>query len=172
MKKILSVVASVALVSSASFAMDTSKLYYGAGLALESASAFDSGFALVLNAGLPLEDIKVGPGSLAVEGEFTYSMVPPSVGSLKFSAMTLGAYAAYTYDIDSKMYVKPRAGLIYRSYTMDVPFFGSVSNSEIGIALGVGGGYKLNETMDVYADYTMLDGSDLTHLTAGVQFKF
>jgi len=176
MKKILSAAVATALIATSSFALDTDKIYGGAGVALESANGFDSGFALALTGGLPVMPAgEAGPGTLAVEGEFTYSIIPPAVGDFTFSAMTLAAYAAYTYDIDSQFYVKPRAGLVYRSYTADYSSpFGkySDSTSEIGLAFGVGGGYKLNKKMDIYLDYTMLDGSDLTHLTAGVNYKF
>lgn len=177
MKKIISTAVVAAVIATSSLALDTSKIYGQAGLALESANSFDAGFALVLTGGLPVVKAgEVGPGTLAVEAELTYSLVPPSLGSWELTSMTLAGYAAYIYDINSQFYVKPRAGLIYRSYDFTYDggsiYGGAGDTSEVGIALGVGGGYKLNKNLDVYLDYTMLDGTDLTHLTAGVQYKF
>ena len=179
MKKILSTVAAAALLATSSFALDTNKMYGGASLAIESGpSGMDSGMALILNGGLPVMKAgKAGPGTVGVEGEFTYSIVPPSVEyqtgwtsttSVDYTYMTLAAYGVYTYDINNQFFVKPRVGLIYRS--VDTDGFGS--DSEMGLAMGVQGGYKLNKQMDIVFGYNMLDGSDLTHLSAGVQYRF
>ncbi len=186
MKKILSMVAATALIATSSFALDTSKLYGGASLAIETLSSdVDSGVALILNGGLPvMEAGKAGPGTVGVEGEFTYSIVSPSyeildstgswpntsvsTKSIDLTVMTLGAYGVYTYDINKQFFVKPRVGLIYRSVDVD----GGGSDSEMGLAMGVQGGYKLDEKMDVIFGYNMLDGSDLTHLSAGIQIRF
>lgn len=177
MKRMITTVAAAAIMATSGQALDTSEIYGGAGLALESLSSADAGVALVLNGGLPvMEAGEVGPGTVAVEGEFTYSLVDPSWNWYHYdydvTVMTLAGYAAYIYDIDSEFYVKPRVGLIYRSYDMDYAGYGGFDDSEIGLSLGVGGGYHLNSQMDIYADFTMLDGSDLTHLTAGIVYKF
>lgn len=164
-KKLLVSTVALATLSTASMA-DT---YAGAGLALENLTGYDMGFALVLNGGMTFDDVDLGPGKLAAEGEFTYSMVAPSVGTVDASLMTLGGYAAYIYNVNKELYVKPRIGLIYKSIDYGT-WIGSVS--EIGIALGVGGGYKINKKMDAYADFTLIDGSDITHLTAGVEYHF
>lgn len=178
------------MIATSSLAVDTSKMYAGAGLAIESASNMDSGMALVLNAGLPIiESDEVAPGTLAVEGEFTYSVVSPSWdysgtpyytgypdyrlsytagGTYDLTVMTLAGYAVYIFDIDEQFYVRPRIGLIYRSYDLD----GVTDKSELGIAVGLGGGYRVDRQIDIYLDYTLIDGSDLTHLTAGAVFHF
>ena len=169
MKKILSTVVLATVMATSSFAVDTTKLYGGASLALENADGLDMGLALVLNAGLPVvKGGEIGPGTLAVEGEFTYSLMAPSVGAAELSVMTLGAYGAYIFDIDKQLYVKPRLGLIYRSY--DINYGGD--SSEIGIALGAQAGYKLDKQLDLIVGLNLVDGTDLTHFTAGVQYRF
>ena len=182
-KKIAFSLLTAALMASSSFALDTSKAYGAASVALESVSAagMDSGFAIILGGGLPvIEAGKVGPGTIAVEAELTYSLVAPSYtsGSYKseWSTMSVGAYGAYIFNIDKQFFVKPRAGLVYRSYSWSnnsgSSYYGDYSTSEIGIAFGVQGGYKLNEQLDIIVGYNLLDGTDLTHLSAGVQYHF
>jgi len=179
-KKIAFSLLTAALMASSSFAIDTSKAYGAASVALESANGLDSGFAIILGGGLPVVEAgKVGPGTIAVEAELTYSLVAPAYtwGSYKseLTAMTVAAYGAYIFNIDKQFFVKPRAGLVYRSYSWSDNSgysYGGGSNSEIGIALGLQGGYKLNEQLDIIVGYNLLDGSDLTHLSAGVQYHF
>jgi len=166
-KKLALSTLAAATLATASFA-DT---YAGAGLALESVTDLDMGYSLVLNGGQTMDNIELGEGMLAIEGEFTYSMVAPSLGGYDFSTLSLAGYAAYIYAIDPQLYIKPRLGLIYRGYEATYGSY-SATDSEIGIAYGIGGGYRLNEQMDVFADFTMLDGTDLTHLTFGVQYHY
>lgn len=179
MKRMISAVAAATMMATSGLALDTSELYGGAGLAIETASGLDAGVALVLNGGLPVVEAgEIGPGSVAVEGEFTYSMLAPSYdyGYLDhhythdLTVMTLAGYAAYVYEINEEYYVKPRIGLIFRSYELDSSY--TYGGDGIGIALGVGGGYHLNDQMDVYVDYTRVDGGYLSHLTAGVVYRF
>ncbi len=172
-KKLLVSTVAAATLSTAVMA-DT---YAGAGLALENYSSLDMGFALVLDGGMTFDDVKVGPGKLAAEGELTYSIVSPSQSSfgttIDYTIMTLGAYSAYIFDINKELYVKPRIGLIYKSVDASGSGFGAIaSTSAIGLAFGVGGGYRLNKQMDVYADFNLVDGTDITHITAGVQYHF
>ena len=180
-KKIAFSLLTAALMASSSFAIDTSKAYGAASVALESANGYDSGFAIILGGGLPVVEAgKVGPGTIAVEAELTYSLLAPSLtwGNYKteLTAMTVGAYGAYIFNIDKQFFVKPRAGLVYRSYSWSdnsgSSYYGDYSNSEIGIAFGVQGGYKLNEQLDIIVGYNLIDGTDLTHLSAGVQYHF
>jgi len=169
-KKLLVSTVAAATLSTAVFA-DT---YAGAGLALENVDGLDSGFSLVLNGGKTLDDVKVGNGSLAIEGEFSYSIVPPSYSwwrtTTDVTYMTLSGYAAYIYDINKDFYVKPRAGLTYVSGS--VSGGGAVTSDGIKLTIGVGGGYKLNKQMNIFADLNMISFGDMTHLTAGVEYHF
>ena len=181
-KKVALSLLSVALMASSSFALDTSKAYGLASVALESANGYDSGFAIILGGGLPVVEAgKVGPGAIAVEAELSYSLLSPSqsYGSNKYelTAMTVAAYGAYIFDIDKQFFVKPRAGLVYRSYSYSWSGNSSWggydgSTSDIGIALGVQGGYKFSKQIDIIVGYNLIDGSDLTHLSAGIQYHF
>jgi|GEM_PF-2668265 len=174
MKKSLLSIVLTSLLASSAIASDKNSPYIGGGLALESVDGFDTGIALVLNGGLPLQDVDAGPGVLALEGEFTYSLVPASNdyrwygyhGSWDATIMTLGAYGAYSIDLNKDFYVKPRVGLIFRSIDLDF-----ASDNELGLAFGVGAGYKINKDLSAYVNYNLVDGFDITHLTFGVEYS-
>ena len=180
MKKILATAATAAILATSSFAADNSP-YLIAGAGLEMLTDYDMGVALIIGGGMPL-DVKVGPGKLAVEGELTYSAMAPSYSysgaTVDFTAMTLAGYAAYSFDLSKEMFIKPRLGLIYRSYDFASNYsgYGSYggfgSYTEFGIALGVQGGYKLSKEMDLIAGLNLVDGADLIHITAGIQYHF
>lgn len=180
MKKILSIVAATALVSTSvmAFEPDLDRMYYGAAVALEDTELDDSGMAAVFTAGVPVMQIN-DESSVALEAEFTYTFASSEASyfgsSVEADLMTLGAYGAYNYNVSSEIFVKPRVGLIYKS--MDVTasnsgFGYSASDSEIGLAFGVQAGYNISDTIAVTAGYNLVDGSDITHMTVGAQFRF
>ena len=181
MKKIVSSFAAAALIATSGLAneIEVGQPYLIAGAAIEMVDEFDMGVALVVGGGAPVMDL--GEGSLVAEAELTYSVMAPSYdynfgfyggkGSVEATFMTLGAYAGYQLDLDNQFFVKPRLGLIYRSVDYDVSAY-SGSDSEIGLALGVQGGMKLNEQMDVVVGFNLVDGADIMHLTGGIQYRF
>ncbi len=168
-KKLLLSVTASALMATSGLALDTSKIYGIGGLALESVDGLDAGFAIILGAGLPV--LKAGPGTVAAEAELTYSLVSPSIGGYDMTVTSLGAYSAYKFDINEQYFVKPRVGLVYKSASVSYGS-ASASDSEIGLAFGVQGGYVLNKSMDIVVGYNLLDGTDITHLSAGVNYRF
>jgi hypothetical protein len=145
-------------------------IYIGGGLSVESPTWYDSGIAGELNIGLPLK--RFGKGVLTTEAELSYSLSSPSKNDIDFTATTLGGYIAYIYDIAPRFYIKPRIGVVYRSYSIDGGIWGDDTNSNYGLAYGVGGGFRLIEQTNLYMNYTMLDESDLTHLSIGVEYQF
>ena len=181
MKKILSTVAAAAVLATSGLAsdvnFDTNKAYLSAGIAAEMMDGADTGFALVLGGGVPF--MKAGPGTLAVEGEFTYSISGPSLGDWEATIMNLGAYAAWKYDINKQFYVKPRAGLVYTSVDQDYsgPTYGysvgSYSDSSIGLSVGVAGGYVITKNWDATVAFNMnLSDYDANYLVVGAQYNF
>ena len=175
MKKILSTVAAATLIATSSFALDTDKLYGEAALAIESIDGFDSGTAVVLTAGVPvMEKGEAGPGALAVEVDMSFDLTSPSTTifstEVENSLFTLGGYAAYTYDINDKAYVKPRLGLIYISEEASTGTL-SVSSTTMGLAMGVKAGYKINEKIDAVVGYNII-ASNASQLTIGAAYRF
>ncbi|SFV54844.1 hypothetical protein MNB_SV-12-1869 [hydrothermal vent metagenome] len=172
MKKILSTLTLLATLSSLAIAYDDEigGIYIGGGVALESPLWYDSGVAGALNIGLPL--MRLGRGVLTTEAELTYSISSPSKNNIDFTATTFGGYATYIYDVLPRFYIKPRIGVVYRSYSIESDLWGDDNSDGYGLAYGLGGGFRLIDKTDLYIDYTMLDNSDLTHLTVGIQYQF
>ncbi len=154
--------------------------YGGVGLGIENFStysSYDPGLTLVFNGGKPI--IKLGPGTIGAEGEFTYTALPLNHNRYNndwdLSIMTLGAYATYTFEHTDKLYTKAKAGIVHRNYSWDYnsKYFGSSYDyTATGVAAGIGAGYKFNDKMRVFSDLILLDGSDLTQINAGVQMNF
>ena len=177
MKKILSTIAATAILATSSFAIDTEKVYMSASLGLEQTSGYDSGIAMILTSGLPvMEKGEAGPGELAVEAELTFDLSSPSVGGLDVSFFTFGGYAVWKYDITEQFFVKPRAGLVYQSVSVNTSYLGTTyntSNSEISLSMGLQGGYAINDNLDVIFGYNFaVSGYSLSQLSAGVQYSF
>ncbi len=154
--------------------------YGGAGFGVEkfsSYSSYDPGLTLVLNGGKPI--IKLGPGTIGAEGEFTYTALPMNYNSFgsdfDLSIMTLGAYATYTFDHSDKLYTRVKAGIVHRNYSWDYNGNSRGYNydyTQVGAAIGAGAGYKFNDKLRAYSDLILVDGADLTQLNFGLQMNF
>ena len=153
--------------------------YGGAGLGVETFStysSYDPGVTLVLNGGKPI--IKLGPGTIGAEGEFTYTVLPLSHSSfgsdVDLSIMTLGAYATYTFDHSEKLYTRVKLGAVHRNYSWDYNGGGGFGygGSGVGASAGAGAGYKFSEKMRVYSDLILINRTDLTQLNFGLQMNF
>jgi opacity protein-like surface antigen len=154
--------------------------YGGIGVGLEdfsTYSSYDPGATIVLNGGKPI--IKLGPGTIGAEGEFTYTALPLNYNRSQIdwdlSIMTLAAYATYTFEHSDKLYTKAKLGIVQRNYSWD--YNGNNNNSdfdynEVGVGAGIGIGYKLNNKLRVYSDLILLDTSDLKQLNFGLQMNF
>ena len=154
--------------------------YGGAGLGIEKFSrysSYDPGVTILINGGKPI--IKLGPGTIGAEGEFTYTALPMNYNrfgsDFDLSVITLGAYATYTFDHSEKLYTRVKLGIVNRNYSWD--YNGDSSGysydyNQVGVGVGAGAGYKFNDTLRVYSDLILLDGSDLTQLNFGLQMSF
>jgi hypothetical protein len=162
MKKLLLPLLTTATIITSASASDD--VYVGGGLALQDAGLYDTGMSLVLNGGVSLSDVEVQDGNIGLETELTYTIVSPSVGNVDAEAMTLAGYATYFNNISSQLYTKARLGLAYVS--PDNAF----ADDTIAPSAGLGLGYKHDESMNFYVDYTFLTSS-LANMTFGIQFK-
>ena len=175
MKNFLSIVAISALLSTGAMSADFIQggYYGGAGVGVEDFSEYSSinaGYTLVINGGKPI--IKLGPGTLGAEGEFTYTIIPMTYGwndQYDLNILTLGAYATYTFDFSDKFYARGKLGPVNRTTTWDN---GYSDDSTFNVAVGIGAGYKINNTLRVFSDLIVLDSSDLKQLNVGVQLTF
>ncbi len=147
-------------------------------LAFANVDGFDSTMALVAAYGIPLEQYGID-----VELELTKSLgdastsdTYPFVGTITLDAsyMTLAGYAVYTMPLQDKLDLRARAGLLYEdvSVTASSPLVTvSGDGTDIGLSFGVGLNYALNDSMNIIADYTIIE-QDISHLAIGAQFGF
>lgn len=172
MKNILTTLTIVSIIISTVIAHDDEigGIYIEAGISQEAPLWYDSGISGVLDIGLPL--MRIDRGVLTTEAELTHSISSPSKNNIDFTATTIAGYATYIFDIAPRFYIKPRIGAVYKSYSIDGGIWGDDTNSGYGLAYGIGGGFRLIDKTDLYINYTMLDNSDLTHLTIGIQYQF
>jgi hypothetical protein len=167
MKKILSVVAVSALLSTGAFA---GNMYGSVGAAITTLSYWDSGVSLVATGGMKLDNVTP---NFAVEVEVSQTVVDPSspnVSTWDLSIFGLGAYAVYNFNIpNTPVTIKPRLGLNYESWSIE----GAWAGSEVGttsLSYGVGASYPLSSGLSVYADFT--DKGSSNNIGAGVQMNF
>ena len=149
----------------------SNNFYVGMGLSAENPVFYNDGWAGVLTVGKPL--MKLGSsGKVGAEVEVSNSLQDSSKNHIDFSATTVAGYATYIWDVDPKLYIKPRLGVVYKKYSIESDVWGDDSSNEVDIAGGLGVGVRLFDNINIYADYTFLEKSDFIHLTMGVEYHF
>ena len=163
-------IASTILLQADTIDDESNNFYIGMGVSAESPVFYNNGWAGTLTVGRPL--MKLGSGKLGTEFELSNSLQDSSKNHINFSAITVAGYATYIWNIDPKLYIKPRLGVVYKKYSIDSKVWGNDSSTEVEIAGGFGVGVRLFDNMNIYADYTLLEKGDFTHLTMGVEYHF
>ena len=174
MKKIITILASTGILVSSSSAIDFIKgqYYIGGGVAVENGwSHYGTGAALLLNGGKPI--IKLGPGTIGAEVELSYTALAANYdgyydGDLK--VLSLGLFATYKYDIDKDLYIRPRIGPMFMSYSYGGYDYYDGGYSRGNVAIGIGVGYKLTKNMNLFSDFT-LNTASYRRISVGLQFK-
>ena len=114
--------------------------------------------------------------NFSVEGEFTSTISSPNSsfwgGVLSVSYFTFAGYAKYNLEINEKLDLFGRAGLVY--INSDVACSDCVvadgDSTSSGVSFGVGINYEINPQVDFTAGYTVI-ASDTHHPSAGIKFK-
>lgn len=150
-------------------------------LGMSDVTGLNNGSALIGTLGIPMPH--VGP-HFSFEGEFTKALGKPEVSyvdwfgdriSTEVDYWTLGGYGVLAIPLNNQFSLRGRIGLLYES--LDVQFRDTgwapgnftVSDSDLGLSYGFGLTYKTSSTMKFIAEYTQIE-SDISHLSAGVQF--
>jgi hypothetical protein len=146
----------------------------------------DDGVAAIGTFGMTLPQLDP---NFSIEGELSFTIDDPSVShkqvafgttyeeSLEASYYTLAGYGVYTLPVSQSVGIYGRAGLLYEDVTVEYCdnyyLNGCVEDSEndLGFSFGIGTNIALTKTMDLTANYTAVE-SDISHLSAGVQFRF
>ena len=124
--------------------------------------------------------------NFSVEGEFNFGLsggdYSGSGGVGEFDLWTLGVYGTYHLPLSDKAYGKAQMGFLYEDkdfvysktfiYTSAPPITITVDDSDTGWGLswGLGGGYKINNRMNVEVEYTIIE-SDLDFLSIGINYQ-
>lgn len=124
--------------------------------------------------------------NFSIEAEFSTTVDNPSTTAnygggfydkWELSYYTLAGYAAYTYPVNQSVGIYGRAGLLYEDVTVkncdNYAYYGCVeaSESDFGLSFGLGANVAISNSLDFTAGYTVVE-SDISHLSAGVQFRF
>jgi hypothetical protein len=149
---------------------EAKSFYMGVGVSAETPIWYNSAWSGALTVGKPF--MKIGEGWLGAESELTQSLEESSKNKIEFSATTLAGYATYIWDIDPKLYLKPRVGIVYKKYNIDGGIWGNDGSREVGRSYGMGIGIRFLDKLNLYVDYTLIENSDLVHLTTGVEYHF
>ena len=169
-----------------------SDFYANGQLAIANAKNLDNGMALAMTFGMKQDNLLE---NLAFEAELTTSIDNPSKSysysymggtetyKVEVSYFSLGAYGVYSFPLNDMISLRGRAGLLYldaeAKSSWSATYGGQTysesakaSDSEINLSLGFGAVFNITDQLGVVTEFTMIDGSDLTHLGAGVQFRF
>ena len=130
-------------------------------------SEFEDADSVGLVAGYKIYDN--ASGSVAIEGEYTNSSSADINGIPgKWDIDTLAVYLAYRSSGD--LYFKGKIG--YLDEDISASAFGtSISGSDSGLSVGVGGGWKIGTKSALELEYTMIE-EDVNFLSLGVNFSF
>jgi hypothetical protein len=175
MKKTILALASTGLLVSSSSAIDFIKgqYYIGGGVAVENGwSYYGTGAALLLNGGKPI--IKLGPGTIGAEVELSYTALAAEYEHNSYSSdlrvLSLGIFATYKYDIDKNLYIRPRIGPMFTSYSYSGYSSYYYGYSRGNVAIGIGVGYELTDNMNLFSDFTATT-ANYRRISVGLQFK-
>ncbi|MBI3562281.1 MAG: outer membrane beta-barrel protein [Gammaproteobacteria bacterium] len=160
---------------SSSFVLAAPGDYLNAQLAISDVTGFNSGLSLAATYGHPLASVHK---NLSFEAEFTSSVTKPEtndffLGKINVSYYTLAGYGVYAQPINDKLGIRGRIGVLYEHVTVSQGGFSGFSGSgtDTGISLGGGITYAIDNKMNFIAEYTIIE-SDISHLSAGIQYKF
>jgi len=176
MKKMLSIATLLAVSMSTVQAVDFIKnqYYIGGGVAVENGwSYYGSGLALLINGGKPI--VKLGPGTIGAEVEVSYTAVAATYDYEGYDSdlkvLSLGLFATYKYDINKDLYIRPRIGPMFTSYSYSGYSAYHYGYSRGHVAAGIGIGYNITESMNLFSDFT-ISTADYRRISVGLQFKF
>ncbi len=112
---------------------------------------------------------------VGVEGEASFGVDGDTVGAADVELdNSLAAFGVLKAPVSERVDVFARAGYATNKYKVDVPGVGSSSDTDDGIAYGVGGKVFLTERMGLRADFTKYEGdnADADVISVGGVMKF
>jgi hypothetical protein len=169
--KTLKTVCAIALLAMTGTSQAEPGDYMNLQLGIADVDGYDEGFVAIGTLGRPIPRISK---NFSVEGEFSTTIADPdrtiAGNSVEVSYFTLGGYGVYTLPVGQYVNLRGRAGVIYYDTDVNGPGFGG-SDDGFELSVGFGATYDLNKKMNLIAEYTIIE-SDISHLSAGIQFRF
>ncbi len=127
---------------------------------------FDDATSLGLSLGTKIQD-----SGFAIEGEFTSTIsdsAHKTISGADLEIFTLAGYGVYRSSGD--FYFKGKGGLIYQYLSISGPYL-PIEGEDIGLSLGVGGGFRIAHDTALELEYTIIE-SDIAFISLGIVFEF
>lgn len=147
-----------------------SAFYVGGGMAVQSVTGHEDGYAAVAKVGTHFEGGREGFGA---EMELSRSLIEPESGGWggggdDVALTTLGGYSTYTVrHPEQPIAVRARLGLAWEYADPE----NGDSEDELNVSYGIGGTADLANAGTVFFDYTHIE-ADVDHLNIGLQTRF
>lgn len=143
--------------------------YFAAQGALASVDGgYDNGISGVFTYGVRVPEMHK---NFSVETEFTTTILKPEKNGsgpgagTEVSYYTLAGYGVYSHPLNNKFHFRGRLGILYEDVEA-----GGASDDDVGLSFGIGFTANMSKTSRFILEYTVIE-SDITHLSAGLQFK-
>jgi len=152
------------------------KIYVGAkgGLVQVDNSGFDDTYNIGVYGGYNMlgKDSQfaadLNGGTLAVEGEVTFSIAKGDAPAGEWDMSTYNVYAAYRHPLTDYFYLKGKLGLAH--YDLDTTVAVSNAGTNNALAAGIGAGWKIGPG-SLEAEITTFE-SDVLFVSAGFHMNF
>lgn len=146
-----------------------SDLYIGAKggvMAVSDDISFDDATSIGAVLGANIKD-----SGLAIEGELTTSVSSAEHKTTDGAELDIYTIALYgVYRSSGNFYFKGKGGLVYE-YLNISGFIFPIEGESIGLSLGAGGGFRINDTASLEIEYTIIE-SDIDFISLGIIFEF
>jgi len=146
-----------------------SELYIGAKGGVMSISndiPFDDATSIGILLGANIQN-----SGIAIEGELTTTVSAAdhkTNSNTELDIYTLAIYGVYRSSGD--FYFKGKGGLVYE-YLKISGFVLPLEGEDLGLSLGAGGGFRINDNATLELEYTIIE-SDIDYISLGINFAF
>lgn len=165
--------AGLAIACAGSSAMAQNGDYMNGQLAIANIDGLSDGLSVVATYGRPMPTVHK---YFALEGEVSASVSDPDTnhpvfGNISVSYYSIAGYGVLTYPLDNKINLRGKAGLLYSHVKVSSSGYLWRVDDGLDLSLGIGVTIALQPKLNMIIEYTDIN-SDITHMSAGVQYKF
>lgn len=170
-QKLFALLAVMAMgLSGAASAEPFNRYFTAQGALADVDGGFDNGLSAVVTYGIRVPEMHK---NFSVETEFTTSVFKPerteAGTTYDASYYTLAGYGVYSHPLNNKFHLRGRAGILYSDIEAGSAA-GSGSEDAFDLSFGFGVTVNMSKTSRFILEYTVVQ-PDITHISAGMQFK-